>query len=128
MSTAKWNHPVRTSIAPGTSVLEAAADRNNAPALVSNEGRGLGKEPGLGEPGFSEHGFSEHGFGLDCWCLPSGQGLTEFALQAGFLARQSMLPRWWQATGDEPGPPQSAGGRQAGRGIPTSAQRPRAAA
>jgi hypothetical protein len=84
MKTAKWNHP---EVSGRTSVLDEAVEKEAlgmASAQVTIGAFGGGQQ-----------------FGLNCWCLPSGQGLTEFALQAGFLAPQSMLPRWWQSTKED---------------------------
>jgi len=45
-------------------------------------------------PEYSGLTACDEGSGNGRWCLPSGIGLSEFALQAGFLA-----PRLWHASG-----------------------------
>ena len=84
MKTAKWNYP---DVAGRTSVLDEAAEK---------EAVGMASAQVTAQVTIDTFGGGQP-FGLNCWCLPSGQGLTEFALQAGFLAPQSMLPRRWQA-------------------------------
>lgn len=82
MKTAKWNDPDRTSL---------LCDRT--PVL---EGRTEGRVGGeSGAVGAAVSGRSVGEMVWSGWCLPSGQGITEFALQSGFLAPGWMLPRGW---------------------------------